>query len=670
MSEVDGITSMARLEMEILKDGTMAAIDISKFGWHRLIDVKKFVLFLYSLKYSKTKGATNVKNLMQKTNGNVMTVQLPDECRKDFETFCKKNGILCAKMYDFNRADGNKQYIFDANMADLVYQVFAREISEKYGSQFSREAEDIKAQMQKTQEDIYRNEAKRKEYEDICRRMEEGQIENEIDSLAKAMGYYGSQDQEFKNYMQSKYEENGIKAYKKEAELQMEQWENRTDIKKRELKEQAAEYDRLEKKAKNPVRPISLEDYVNINNGSLKEFEENLQRMTADENCPVYENMNASEALRQDTPIPREKKEIWELRPEKQDYIYNSQNPDVVITRSYYKDVVDGQTVGCYHVLECEKDGKKYYLNDRGMGKNAYQEALGNFLEQAGMDQDSRVAVLSDRSELDQIVKIDKQVAEKPPIPNEVMNPDRGEEDNRVMDFVQEKQKKEQEQHLTEQSAKEYSEPVARYKLFQDPASPDRVRIPVTTEDGSSTWMVEMPKDSITSDGRGNMQVHFNGSDQMRAYEAGSLKKDGRVEDESAYQTITGREFHEALQRKGLNRLPDITIDRGLINAENDHAIKTRVPGMYNENVGYIWIDRDNIKVINDGKTILTTLDPRKDYKIYGEDNKVREVLNGRILYSHYDKVDKGTRERAEKEEVKKYAEGARKAGKAMRKGR
>ncbi len=558
MSEVDEITSMARIEMEILEDGTKAVIDISKFGWRRLIDAKKFTLFMHSvIKYSKTKGATNIKNLMKKTNANVMTVQLPDECQKDFETFCKKNGILCAKMYDFNRADGNKQYLFDANMADLVYQAFAREISERYGSQFSREAENIKTQMQKTQEEIYHNEAKRKEFEDIYRRMPEGQIENEIDSLAKAMGYYGSQDQEFKNYMQSKYDEHGTEVYKKEAKLQMEQWENRTDIKKRELKEQAAKYDRMEKKAKNPVHPISMEDYINLNNGSLEEFEENLQRMTADDNCPIYENMNASEALRQDTPIPREKKEIWELRPEKQDYIYNSKNPDVVITRSYYKDVVDGQTVGCYHVLECEKDGKKHYLNDRGMGKDAYQEALGKFLEQAGMDQDSRVAVLSDRGELEQIIKIDKQIAAEPPIPHEVMNQDQGKDDNRVMDFVQEKQKKEQEQHLKEQSVKEYSEPVARYKLFQNPASPDRVRIPVTTEDGSSTWMVEMPKDSITSDGRGNIQVHFNGSDQMRAYEVDKLEKDGSIEDESAYRMISGREFHEALQRKGLSKAGD-----------------------------------------------------------------------------------------------------------------
>mgnify|MGYP007077845713 FL=1 len=96
--------------------------------------------------------------------------------------------------------------------------------------------------------------------------------------------------------------------------------------------------------------------------------------------------------------------------------------------------------------------------------------------------------------------------------------------------------------------------------------------------------------------------------------------------------------------------LTDITITKQLIAAENDHAVKTRVPGMYGSNVGYIWIRKEDIMEIHNGKTLLTYLDKEKDYKIYSEDNRVLYTMKGEDLYAkHYDRVERTVRERYQK---------------------
>jgi len=105
--------------------------------------------------------------------------------------------------------------------------------------------------------------------------------------------------------------------------------------------------------------------------------------------------------------------------------------------------------------------------------------------------------------------------------------------------------------------------------------------------------------------------------------------------------------------------LVDITITKKLIVEENDHAVKTRVPGMYGDNARYIWINKDNAMEIHDGKTILTFLDSDKTYKLYSEDNRVVGTMRGKELYDgHYDSVAAEVR--------KRYKEAERKAA-AMR---
>lgn len=94
-------------------------------------------------------------------------------------------------------------------------------------------------------------------------------------------------------------------------------------------------------------------------------------------------------------------------------------------------------------------------------------------------------------------------------------------------------------------------------------------------------------------------------------------------------------------------KLTDITITKKLITEEDDHAIKTRIPGTWGENARYVWINKDKAMEIHEGKTILTFLDCDKEYKIYSEDNRVVGTMKGKELYEgHYDRVSAEVRKR------------------------
>lgn len=92
-----------------------------------------------------------------------------------------------------------------------------------------------------------------------------------------------------------------------------------------------------------------------------------------------------------------------------------------------------------------------------------------------------------------------------------------------------------------------------------------------------------------------------------------------------------------------------MTISKKLISEENDHAVKTRVPGTWGEEARYVWLRKENIMEIHGGKTMLTFLDSTKDYKLYDEQNRVVTTQKGTELYTHYDKVESSVRERYEK---------------------
>ncbi|BCJ96341.1 hypothetical protein acsn021_39100 [Anaerocolumna cellulosilytica] len=99
---------------------------------------------------------------------------------------------------------------------------------------------------------------------------------------------------------------------------------------------------------------------------------------------------------------------------------------------------------------------------------------------------------------------------------------------------------------------------------------------------------------------------------------------------------------------KNLN-LSDVTISKKLIVEENNHAIKTRVPGTWGEKARYLWIKKENIMEVYQGKSILTFLDTGRNYKMYNGENQVIETKSGEELFGHYDKVESSVRERYEK---------------------
>jgi len=94
----------------------------------------------------------------------------------------------------------------------------------------------------------------------------------------------------------------------------------------------------------------------------------------------------------------------------------------------------------------------------------------------------------------------------------------------------------------------------------------------------------------------------------------------------------------------------DITISDIMIAESTQDKVKTRVPGTYGGNVRFLWTDKNDIMEIHGGKTLLTFLDPEKDYDLYDETGMVAEVKKGKDLYDkHYDKVESSVREHYEK---------------------
>ncbi len=114
------------------------------------------------------------------------------------------------------------------------------------------------------------------------------------------------------------------------------------------------------------------------------------------------------------------------------------------------------------------------------------------------------------------------------------------------------------------------------------------------------------------------------------------------------YQDLAER-MRAISKSKDMN-LANVTISKTLIAKESETAVKTRIPGTWGDKARYIWIHKDNIMDIHNGKTMLTFLDRSKDYKIYDAENRVVETKKGEALYAqHYDKVEAEVRERYEK---------------------
>ena len=116
----------------------------------------------------------------------------------------------------------------------------------------------------------------------------------------------------------------------------------------------------------------------------------------------------------------------------------------------------------------------------------------------------------------------------------------------------------------------------------------------------------------------------------------------------NSYRNIVER--IRAVSMSKNRNLEDITVSKILIKEENPRAVKTRVPGTWGEKARYVWIKKENIMEIHNGKTMLTFLDMEKEYKLYDKNNKVVQMIKGSELYEgHYDSVGVAVRKRYEK---------------------
>ena len=129
------------------------------------------------------------------------------------------------------------------------------------------------------------------------------------------------------------------------------------------------------------------------------------------------------------------------------------------------------------------------------------------------------------------------------------------------------------------------------------------------------------------------------------------MDKDAFLNRIKGYQNLAERMMAVAASKN--TNLSDVTISKTLIVNENDHAVKTRIPGTWGESARYVWIKKENIMDIHSGKTMLTFIDNSKDYKLYDEQNRVVETKRGDELYKHYDKVESSVRQRYEQTQTK-----------------
>ena len=92
----------------------------------------------------------------------------------------------------------------------------------------------------------------------------------------------------------------------------------------------------------------------------------------------------------------------------------------------------------------------------------------------------------------------------------------------------------------------------------------------------------------------------------------------------------------------------DITISKDLVHRENDETFITRVPGTYGEDVRYLISKKDDVMLINQGKTLLTFLEKDKEYELLDKDFKpVAKVKGEELSTSNYSRVADDLREKS-----------------------
>ena len=535
MSEIGEMAQMARLEVEIGEKAVKYSIDVVKFG---IVTIKKLAMLLAGLKYAKNKGATNLDNLVLKTNGNTQLVQIPDELQKDFEQFCKKHGILMSKLYDLNVSDGKKQYAIDANKADAVFNAFAIDVMEKY-------KKGSRAEEYKTKMELCGSELKNvyKQYDNavmLLERMRHGMIENETNALALALGYDSDKDEAFLSYMEGKYGEFTMDACLLEGEAYLSELEGKRDWKEKEFLHTKDVYEKELDKTKNPVSFISWEDYINSNRCDLDGFEEITKRMASGRDEGNYQKEKAPEAFDKNTvDIPDSLK----------DYAYCPDKPDIAIKRTYIPvyDKETGEISGCNHILECEAGGKKLMFDDAGLYGNAYKEGLQNFLKEAGLSMEDAFVVIENERKFEKYRSGDiegkaeelkkKYDDSKRKDTREKSKTEEKLEENHK-DSV-EKRKMEREMQLRN---RDYSYVIKNPEMDVYTVKGDedilRVNVPMFDGRGNESCILEFQKKDMLKNPDGTLSVCFGKKDFFKMFSYDEINNDGTIIPGASPRTI------------------------------------------------------------------------------------------------------------------------------------
>lgn len=173
------------------------------------------------------------------------------------------------------------------------------------------------------------------------------------------------------------------------------------------------------------------------------------------------------------------------------------------------------------------------------------------------------------------------------------------------------------------------------------------------------------PLDQEPGDG-GMRTVKLEENADVLVEDAAGKKEPEKVKaEELNYQSVRNENIYAAEESSYQWQAPekevDITIGKtypnvqsdnkmapAMIWEENSRALKTRIPGTYGEKMRFLWLPKERMMDTFDGKSILTSLEKDKDYKIYDADNHVTRTMKGEELYrAHYDRAGSMARKKA-----------------------
>lgn len=127
------------------------------------------------------------------------------------------------------------------------------------------------------------------------------------------------------------------------------------------------------------------------------------------------------------------------------------------------------------------------------------------------------------------------------------------------------------------------------------------------------------------------------------------------------YQELLERIAVAANTKQG--QVYDISLDKSIVLEEKEELVRTKVPGTWGNQERYLWIEKEHLLEVKEGKTFLTFLEPEKEYSLFDKENREVGKKKGKDLYTdHYDKVEAEVRRRFE--ESRKKSTGKKKAPK------